>query len=626
RRHLFTCNYDNEAVAMKKLFRFGLISGLLLLGLLVIAVIALKVYFNEERLRSLILPPMREALGREVEIASLQIDLFSGVKVAGLVVKEADGEADFVLVKEFSLGYSLWPLFEKRLEISRVRIGQPVINIWRNREGLYSYRDLQFLQAGAESVSIEPGRQASLSDEDTAAKVPPAALPLALVVQRCEITDAIISFHDELGELPEIDLEVNLKSRLDIGDLRPESINADGKLDFSMTAEYHSLTPQVQGTIEFDRQKMVYEVFVKQENEECTVSGSVSDYLAAKPAIMLNFDSPRLDLAYLAAIAQQLSASGGSGEKSAQAEAKPGKVVKTASAPPSPPSLTASGEVDIKQAVYEKFQVENFILQYHYEDALLRIKTLQGELADGSFTSAAEVQPFLSQPDFQGDFSFADIEMSALMAMAAPAVKDNLSGAGYGQFKFSGRGATSAVIQKNLSVEGEYGLRRGGLDNLPLNKSLAQLLGSPELENLKIADLTGNLRLKDGQVNLNNSWSGDHLSGRAVGRIGLDGTLDLPLHLVLNRKLSAKMAQCYPWVKESFNDDAEAVVDLGLAGTLSKPKLRLDEKKVQKQLQKKLEKKILEKLAEELADKEGGSSEKGGSVKPEDLLRQFLKE
>ncbi|MEA1921365.1 MAG: AsmA-like C-terminal region-containing protein [Pseudomonadota bacterium] len=610
---------------MKKLFRFGLVSGLLLVGLLVIAGVALKVYFNEERLRSLILPPMREALGREVEIASLQIDLLSGVKVAGLVIKEADGEADFVVVKEFSLGYSLWPLFEKRLEISRVRIGQPVIKIWRNREGLYNYSDLQFLQAGAEE-GAESGLQAPVSDADTAAKVSPAALPLALVVQRCEITDAILSFHDELGELPEIDLEANLKSRLDLGDLRPESINADGKLDFSMTAEYHSLTPQVQGTIEFDRQKMVYEVFVKQENEECTASGSVSDYLAAKPAIILNLDSPRLDLAYLAALAQQFSASGGSGEKSAQAEAKPGKVVKTASAPPSPPSLTASGEVDIKQAVYEKFQVENFILQYYYEDALLRIKTLQGELADGSFAATAEVQPFLSQPDFQGDFSFADIEMSALMEMAAPAVKDNLSGAGYGQFKFSGRGATSEVIQKNLSVEGEYGLRRGGLDNLPLTKSLAQLLGSPELENLKIADLTGNLRLKDGQVNLNNSWSGDHLSGRAVGGIGLDGTLDLPLHLVLNRKLSAKMAQRYPWVKESFNDDAEAVVDLGLAGTLSKPKLRLDKKKVQKQLQKKLEKKILEKLAEELADKEGESSDKGGSVKPEDLLRQFLKE
>ncbi|MCD6535313.1 MAG: hypothetical protein J7L25_14740, partial [Deltaproteobacteria bacterium] len=186
--------------------------------------------------------------------------------------------------------------------------------------------------------------------------------------------------------------------------------------------------------------------------------------------------------------------------------------------------------------------------------------------------------------------------------------------------------ADAAVLKKNLSVAGEYGLRQSGLNNLPLTKNLAQLLGLPELENLKIADLTGNLRLKDGQVNLNNAWSGDQLSGQAIGKIGLDGSLDLPLHLVLNRKLSAKMAQRYSWVKESFNDDEEAVVDLALAGTLAKPRLRLDEKKVQKQLQKKLEKKILEKLAEKLADKDGESGNKSDTVKPEDLLRQFLKE
>ncbi|MCD6291851.1 MAG: AsmA family protein, partial [Deltaproteobacteria bacterium] len=136
---------------MKKLLRYGLVSGLLLIGLLVIAGIALKVYFNEERLRSLVLPPLREALGREVEIKSLQLDLLSGVKVVDLVVKEADGTSDFVAVKEFSLGYSLWPLLEKKLEISRIRVVHPVIKVWRNREGHYNYSKLKFLQTGAET-------------------------------------------------------------------------------------------------------------------------------------------------------------------------------------------------------------------------------------------------------------------------------------------------------------------------------------------------------------------------------------------------------------------------------------------------------------------------------------------
>ena len=603
---------------MKKIFRLLLVSGILLVGLLVIAGIALKVYFNEDRLRSLILPPVREALGREVVVASLKINLFSGIKVAGLVVKEADGKIDFVVVKEFSLGYSLWPLLEKRLEISRVRVDRPVIKIWRNREGFYNYTDLKFLQAGEESAGVESNKQAAQLNKTSADKVSSAALPLALVVQRCEITDASLSFYDEMGELPKVDLEATLKSRLDLGDLKPESINGEGSLNFSLIAEYQSLTPQVQGNIEFDRQKMAYRVLVKQEHEECTVSGSVNDYLAAKPAIILNLDSPRLDLAYLAALGQKLSASV---EK--QTPANAGEVVN--SAPPSPPPLTVRGAVKVKQAVYENYKVENFTLSYLYQDALLTISDLKGDLADGSIAAAATIKPFLSQPDFQGNFSFDDLQMAALIAMAKPALKDNLSGAGYGQFKFSGRGADAPALQKSLSLVGEYGLRQGGLNNLPLTRSLSQLLGLPELENLKIVDLVGNLRLKDGQINLNNSWNGDQLSGRAIGEIGLDGGLNLPLYLVLSRQLSEKMVQRYSWVKESFNDKDEAAIGLQLAGTLSKPRLRLDEKKLQKQLQKKLEKKILEKLSEKLDGKEGESGNESGEAKPEDLLRQLLK-
>ncbi len=600
---------------MKKLFRFLFITGLLCVGLLVIAGIVLKVYLSEERLRTLILPPMREALGREVEVASLKIDLFSGIKVGGLVIKEADGKTDFAAVKEFSLGYSLMPLLEKRLEISRVRVDQPVIKVWRDRQGLYNFSDLKVLQAGNESAT-------NASNEISGDKVSAADLPLALVVQRVEITDASFSFHDEMGEFPAVDLKATLKTRLDLGDLKPESINGEGDLNFSLTASYKTLTPQVQGHVEFDRQKIVYKVRVKQAKEELVMNGSVSDYLAAKPALILNLDSPRLDLAYLAALGQKISVSGA---KPTPAQAEPAASATAKSTSATPPSLTARGAVNIKQAVYENYNVDNFTLTYLYEDALLTISDLKGDVADGSFAAAATIKPFLSQPDFKGNFSFADLQMAALMAMAKPPLKDNLSGIGHGQFRFSGRGAEPAILKQSLSLEGEYGLLEGGLDNIPLTKSLSQLLGLPELENLKVDDLAGNLRLKDGQVNLDSSWSGEQLSGRADGEIGLDGGLNLPVHLVLSRQLSEKMAQRYPWVKETFNDKQEAAVGLTLAGTLSKPRLRLDEKKVREQLQKKLEKKLFEKLEEKLAGKDGKSGKQSGETKPEDLLRQFLK-
>ena len=601
---------------MKKLFRFFLVAGLLGLSLLLIAGVALKLYLTEERLRTLVLPPMREALGREVEIASLKINLFSGIKVAGLVVKEADGKTDFITVKEFGLGYSLMPLFDKRLEITQVKVENPVIKVWRDRQGLYNFSDLKVLQNNHKA-------QAPLADKAAEPKVSAAALPLALVVQRCELKGVVVFFHDELGEFPKVDLKANLKSRLDLGDLTPESINVQGKLDFVMTAKYISLTPEIKGEVDFDRQQVAYRVVVKQEKEECTLSGSVKDYLGKKPAMILDFDSPSLDLAYLAALAKKLSgkAPGGSPPVSSAAAS----TVKSKSPEVSPPPLTAAGKVKIRQAHYENYKVDNFKLVYKYQDGLLTISDLKGEVADGSLTAAAVIKPFLVQPDFQGDFAFADLQVPALMAMAKPALKDNLSGTGYGKFKFSGRGADGAALQKSLSIAGDYGLRQGGLDNILLTKTLAQVLGLPELENLKIAELDGNLRLTDGQVNLHSSWNGKQLSGKAAGRIGLDGSLALPLNLVLSRPLSLKMAQRYPWLKETFNENEEATVGVNLAGTLSQPRLHLNEKEVQKQLQKKLEKKLFEKLDEKLSGKDGDSGVKSGDPKPEDLLRQFLK-
>ncbi len=603
---------------MKKLFKYLLVAGLLCVALLVIGGVALKIYLDEGRLRSLVLPPMREALGREVEVSSLKIDLFSGIKVAGLVVKEADGKTDFVVVKEFSLGYSLRPLLEKRLEITKVTITQPVINLWRDRQGLYNFADLKIFKNRNKIES-----QAALSGNPADSEIPAAALPLALVVQHCELKDVLITFHDELGEFPDVDFKASLESRLDLGDLTLETIDVQGELNFVLTALYRSLSPEIQGKIGFDRHKVAYRVVVKQEGAECLLSGSVKDYLSAKPAIILDLDSSQLDLAYLAGLGQKLAAKGSAGAKSVLSEVR--QTSESDSSVPSPPQLTAQGKVNIKQAFYKNYKVDNFTLAYNYQDALLAISNLKGEFADGLLTATADIKPFLAQPDFQGNFAFSELQVPALMAMVKSDLKGTLSGVGYGQFKFSGHGVDVAALQKSLSIDGEYGLRQGGLGNLSLTADLAQVLGLPELENLKIAELDGNLRLKSGQINLHSSWSGDRLSGKAHGKIGLDGTLDLPLNLVLSRQLSLKMVQHYPWLKETLNENEEAVVELNLAGTMSDPKLRLDKNKVQKQLQKKLEEKLFEKMEEKLAEKNSKSGAKSEDLKPEDFLRQFLK-
>ncbi len=603
---------------MKRWLKFLLWGGGLVAVLMIAAGIAVRFYFNEARLRALLLPPVRAALGREVDISSISIDLFRGIKIGGFTVKETDGKADFIKVKELGLSYSLLPLLEKRLEIGRVWLENPTVNVWRNRDGSFNFSDLKMLRP--EPGNITGDNQTKVATPDNPAA---KALPLALVVQRCDITGATVTFVDKLKELPNVNLTADLNTKLDLGNLKPESIKVVGKLEFKLQAEYKSLTPGAVGTIEFDRRKIVYKVDIKQKNEACTLSGSLSDYLAAIPKLVLNIDSQRLDLAYLAGLGQQLSATGPAAEKPVSAKAgKPGSAVRAAS--PSSPQLKARGKIDIKQALYENYRVDNFFLHYDFDGVNLVISELAGKLADGLFAGAAVIKSLLKQPEFKGNFSLSELNLASLMTMAKPELKDSLSGTGAGEFIFSGRSGPGNTLQQSLSLDGKFSLRQAGMRKLPLTVALSQILSMPELADLQVDEFAGNLRIKKGQLKLNSSWHGDQLSGSAIGDIGLDGGLKLPVDLILSQNLSAKLAQRYAWVRETFNDKGEAEVSIYLNGTLSQPQLRLNNTKVTQRLQKKLEDKLLQKLGERLSDGESESAGETSTDKPEDILRNFL--
>lgn len=602
---------------MKRWLKLLLTAGVLVLVLVIAAGMTLKFYFNDARLRTLLLPPMREVLGREVDIASIGIDLFSGIKIGGLVIKEADAKADFIKVKELGLSYSLLPLLKKRLEISRVWLENPEVKVWRNRDGSFNFSDLKVLQPAPEKAKGDASSQVT-SQANSAT----SALPLALLVQRCDVSGAKVIFIDKLEELPNLNLTADLNTKLDLGDLKPESIDVAGKLDFKLQAEYKSLTPKAAGTIKFDRRKIIYKVDLQQKREACRLSGSLSDYLAKVPELVLNVDAHRLDLAYLAGLGQSQSAAGPADANLLPGKSgKSGKIANSASRSSSPP-LTAQGKIDVKQALYENYQVDDFFLRYNFDGVNLRLSDLAGKFAAGQFVGAAALKPLLKQPEFKGNFSFSDLSLASLMKMAAPELEDRVSGTGTGAFKFSGSGGQA--LRQTLALDGKFSLRQAGMRKLPLTAALSQIMALPQLEDLKVEEFAGNVRIKKGQLKLNSNWHGDQLSGSAIGDIGLDGGLKLPVDLVLSRALSAKLAQRSSWIKETFNDQQEAEVSIFLDGSIAQPKLRLNKDKVTQQLQKKLEDKLLQQLNERLNDNKSESTGPSDKAKAEDLIRNFL--
>lgn len=612
---------------MKRLLKLLLAAAVLLLAVVVIGSLVLKFYFSNERLRSLILPPVREALGRQVDFSSCSIDLIRGVELSGLVVKEADGKTDFVTVKDLSLGYSLGALLQKKLEISKLSIEGIEVSIFRDRSGTFNYQSLKFLL----SPPAETGRRdarpvivcAGVGGTGAA-----SAPPIDIVLRQCRLSGVHLLFRDALKELPDLDLKADFGGRFDFSrGFAPEDFDGSGRLNFTLNALYRGLAPRAEGQIDFDPQTVEYRVETRIKDQVCTLSGSLKEYLSKLPQLVLNLDSPRLDLAYLAGLAEKLS-----GPKKAASTAPPaGKAGKSGKRQnSSPPPLVASGKIRIGEAVYQNWQVEKFGLDYDYRDQRLKISDLKGEIADGSFAGDTELKSFPARLDFAGNCSFADLDVAKLLEMAAPSSPRQLGGRLQGKFKFSGQGKKPEVLKKNLTVVGDYALEKVELKSTPLARELASTLALPELNNLTVDRFDGNLKLVKGLVHLNNRWSGRLLKGTAVGTVGLDGRLDLPLSLVFNRDLSQRLVQKYAWLEGTLNDQGEATLSLYLNGRLDQPDVRLDRGKLQQQIGKTLQKEVEKQLFKRLPqEKEGGKAAGGSSPKsdgrPENLLRQLLK-
>lgn len=106
-----------------------------ILGLFIIA-IALRLYFNDERLRGILETTLSERLGTEVTLSRLELRLFSGVALEELVVGPPDGfERTSLRLGRVAVDYDLWALFGWVAHIERIEILEIAPTFEQRRDG-----------------------------------------------------------------------------------------------------------------------------------------------------------------------------------------------------------------------------------------------------------------------------------------------------------------------------------------------------------------------------------------------------------------------------------------------------------------------------------------------------------
>ncbi len=146
---------------------------------------ALKLYFTSDRLKALILPRIQESTHRTVEIRDISLTLFPrlGISLEGLSISNPPGakfqNEQFLTLDKLLIDVKILPLLGKRIEVSRLTLDHPKIN-------------LEKLETGAKNYSSGAvGTRATQSAEGS-----PASAGGALLLTNFEIIDGEIEYVD----------------------------------------------------------------------------------------------------------------------------------------------------------------------------------------------------------------------------------------------------------------------------------------------------------------------------------------------------------------------------------------------------------------------------------------------
>ncbi len=211
---------------MRKLLWVGL--ALVAVAIIVLLVAALSLDRIVAGQRDRILAQARSALGREVSADRISVNLWGGLGVRVTAVRVGEdprfGSGNFLRADTVIVRTNLLPLLEGRIEIGRIDLRQPQVQLIRNQAGQWNYGSLGHIGSGSDSGSGSAPPAAARSDAPTQ--------QLPLVIARANIDDGTLVVIDRSRQ-PERTVQVT-QVNLAVSDLAantPVTFKLDAAID-----------------------------------------------------------------------------------------------------------------------------------------------------------------------------------------------------------------------------------------------------------------------------------------------------------------------------------------------------------------------------------------------------------
>lgn len=248
--------------------------------LLTIIIVALNLYFTDDRLKGMILPEVRAITGSDVQVENMSLTFFRtfpqfGVELENFLLPTPEGDM-LATVDDLVVGVELLPLIKSELSISELSINRPSISYHIYED---STSNVDFLLALADEGSAE--------EEEG----------MAIDISRFTIREAELTYRDEttrsLFNLSELDADISLR----FADLIESTVDAQlGSLSATIDETNYvsnlSLSLNQTSTLDLENEVLTLSEGVFSIRElALNLTGNISNWSSDAPSVDLQFSS-----------------------------------------------------------------------------------------------------------------------------------------------------------------------------------------------------------------------------------------------------------------------------------------------------------------------------------------------
>lgn len=485
----------------------------------------LKSYLTSDRLKALIIPRAEEFTGRKVTVDRIEVSLFRGIVVRGIGLKEKDGVADFVAVREFVLDYDLLPLLRKQVVIKRVELISPSVALKREKSGAYNFSDIMQLRKTPEGTAPKPKAQ---------------AIPFSLVADRIAVRDIKMKFTDEQKELPDASLDADLEVRLSAG-RDAKDISASGTFaikDLAITAG--GIETHTSGTVIADGETITLELNTSLGKETVRLTGSMKDFRKS-PVIVLNASANELDLGRLAPPER--------GKGSSPAAARTKGAQRALEGAGKKPDINASGEVKIERGRFGAYTIHDLVAGYKYSSGEAGIDPIRLRISGGE-----------------------GVKLDGVLKATA-------------RFATGPGGDIAAAVKKTLEGSGTIDMSRCEVQRSAVTDAAVALTGLEDLRSPRFDRASFRFSIRNGVVALDGDLSSAHVRAKPSGTVGFDKALNMRSDLSLSPELGSRMPAGR--ITGILKDEKGwSNIPLKITGTTDRPSVKADSSRLGKQVEK----------------------------------------